>query len=72
VNTPAFLVVTGSGELAGIVETLRTKYPGVSIGIRECVGAETQIIVTRDGQKVTILGYESPQQLEKLIREKGG
>lgn len=70
-GSQAFLVVTGSGELVGIVETLRTKYPGVPIGIRECVGAETQILVSSDGRRAIRIGYESPQQLEKLIRRRG-
>ncbi|MEM3587049.1 MAG: hypothetical protein QXO71_06995 [Candidatus Jordarchaeaceae archaeon] len=70
-GSQAFLVVTGSGELVGIVETLRTKYPGVPIGIYKHADAETQIIVSRDGRRAIRIGYKSPQQLEKLIKGKG-
>jgi len=66
---PVFLVVTQSSEVLSIVESLKGRYPGLPIGACErAVNGKAQIIVSRDGEISDRIDYESPEQLERLIK----
>ncbi|MGQ9719727.1 MAG: hypothetical protein ACUVXA_00185 [Candidatus Jordarchaeum sp.] len=69
VDSPVFLVVTQSLEVVNIVESLKRKYPDISIGTYErAVNGKAQIIVSHDGGISSKINYESHEQLENLIR----
>ncbi|MHA1209173.1 MAG: hypothetical protein ACTSRF_08090 [Candidatus Freyarchaeota archaeon] len=66
---PVFLVVTQSSEVLSIVESLKGRYPGLPIGACErAVNGKAQIIVSRDGEINDRIDYESPEQLERLVK----
>lgn len=69
-GAPVFLVVTQSPEVVRVVEAVAERYPEAVIGTLErAVNGKAQIIVSRRGEVDIRVDYESPEQLERLIKE---